>query len=100
MTLHQWITSGHGTVRQIASAAGVHYATAWKWANGKKLPDWKHVPAIERATGGAVRAADFVPQPSEATSEQSEAACAVHRDGGQGTPTASPAVALNSGAAR
>ncbi len=62
MKLHQWINTQGGSVRQIADAAGVHYATAWKWANGKKLPDWKHIPAIERATSGHVTAADFVPQ--------------------------------------
>lgn len=61
MNLREWINTQNGTVRQIADAAGVHYATAWKWTNGKKLPDWKHIPAIERATGGMVTAADFVP---------------------------------------
>lgn len=69
MTLSQWINAGHGTNRQIADAAGVHYATAWKWAKGLKRPSWEHIPAIERATGGKVTAADFVP-----VSQSSEAA--------------------------
>jgi len=62
MKLSQWINAGLGTNRQIAEAAGVHYATAWKWAKGIKRPSWEHIPAIERATAGKVTAADFVPQ--------------------------------------
>lgn len=64
MTLRDWIKQG-GTVRQIQKAAGVHYATAWKWAYGQKLPGWKHISAIEAATDGAVTAADFVPRAEE-----------------------------------
>lgn len=64
MTLGDWIKAG-GRIRDVAAAAGVHYATAWKWAKGRKLPDWKHVPHIERVTNGAVTAADFVPRDSE-----------------------------------
>ena len=60
MTLSEWIKAG-GSINAIANAAGVHYATAWKWTNGKLRPDWKHIPAIEAATGGAVTAQDFVP---------------------------------------
>jgi hypothetical protein len=65
MTLREWIKDG-GSVRQIQQAAGVHYVTAWKWVFGHKTPSWKHIPAIERATNGAVTAADFVPRQGEA----------------------------------
>jgi len=62
MKLSQWIEQKRGTVRQIAEGAGVHYATAWKWVHGVKIPDWKHIPAIEAITGGSVTAQDFVPK--------------------------------------
>jgi DNA-binding transcriptional regulator YdaS (Cro superfamily) len=65
MTLREWINNG-GSIRQIQQAAGVHYVTAWKWASSRKIPSWKHIPAIERATNGAVTAADFVPQQGDA----------------------------------
>lgn len=61
MTLRDWIRAG-GNVRTIQEAAGVHYVTAWKWCFGHKTPSWKQIPAIERATNGAVTAADFVPR--------------------------------------
>jgi DNA-binding transcriptional regulator YdaS (Cro superfamily) len=65
MKLSQWIEQNRGTVRQIANGAGVHYATAWKWVHGVKIPNWKHIPAIERVTGGNVTAEDFVPKKSD-----------------------------------
>ena len=67
MNLKTFRKSEKLTLDQMAARLGVSGATVQRWETGKMRPDWKHIPAIERATGGKVTAADFVPcQPQEA----------------------------------
>ena len=89
-----------GGPTKIATQLGLPPNTVTYWRHRNSIPAnrWMAIIRLDGAADAGVTiealAAAF------STSEQSEAACAVHRDGGPGTPTASPAIAINSGTAR
>ena len=58
--------AGRGAMSKMARDVGVSVVTVMRWRRGDAAPGWEKIPAIERATGGAVTAADFVPRASEA----------------------------------
>ena len=62
MTLADYLKTNRMTVTALAQAMGRPISTVHGWVRGTRRPDWSDVPAIERATGGAVTAADFVPR--------------------------------------
>lgn len=49
-----------GSQKALADAIGVSSKTVWAWLNREAVPA-EHCPAIERATGGAVRCEDLRP---------------------------------------
>jgi antitoxin CcdA len=61
MTLAEWLRT-HGTKpADLAKACGVNIVTVYKWKNGTSTPRPAQAVAIARATGGAVKANDFLP---------------------------------------
>ena len=62
MKLSDWMAANQVKVDDFARSIGVHLVTAYKLRAGKSLPSVKIAAAIERATNGAVTAADFVPR--------------------------------------
>lgn len=67
MTLSQYLDqAGRGAMTRVAKDVGVSVVTVLRWRRGQAAPSWQHIPAIERATGGAVTAEDFVPRAAEA----------------------------------
>ena len=66
MKLSDWMAANQMKVDDFARLIGVHLVTAYKLRAGKSLPSVKVAAAIERATNGAVTAADFVPHQTEA----------------------------------
>jgi DNA-binding transcriptional regulator YdaS (Cro superfamily) len=67
MKLSDWMTSNEAKVDDFARQIGVHLVTVYKLRAGKSLPSVRVAAAIERATNGAVTAADFVPRQSPET---------------------------------
>ena len=72
MTLADYLKQQDITVTAFAQAMGREISTVHGWVSGARRPRWADVPAIERATNGAVTAADFVPR--EPASQPVEAA--------------------------
>lgn len=66
MTLSEFLRQKDMTISALAASMGRPVSTVHGWVRGNRRPDWADIPAIERATGGAVTAADFVPRPVEA----------------------------------
>jgi len=67
MTLSDFLDAeGRGGMTRLAKAVGVSVVTVIRWRRGDALPAWDRIPAIERATNGAVTAADFVPRQGDA----------------------------------
>lgn len=54
------------TLDDMGRALGVTGVTVHRWETGKARPTLDAVEAIQRATGGAVTAADFMRQTTEA----------------------------------
>jgi transcriptional regulator with XRE-family HTH domain len=50
------------SLTDLAARLGRPVSTVHSWLNGDRRPSWDAVASIERATGGQVTAADFVPQ--------------------------------------
>jgi len=46
---------------KFAATLGVSQSMVWQWINGHRPVHVRHGPAIERATGGAVRRQDLRP---------------------------------------
>ncbi len=67
MTLSEYLDqAGRGAMTRVAKEVGVSVVTVLRWRRGEAAPGWDRIPAIERATGNAVTAADFVPRTNEA----------------------------------
>jgi DNA-binding transcriptional regulator YdaS (Cro superfamily) len=67
MTLSDYLDeAGRGAMTRLAKDVGVSVVTVLRWRRGAAAPSWDRIPAIERATNGAVTAQDFVPRTSEA----------------------------------
>jgi DNA-binding transcriptional regulator YdaS (Cro superfamily) len=70
MTLADYLTAQNMTVTAFAQAMGREISTVHGWVSGARRPRWADVPAIERATNGAVTASDFVPREPAPQPEQ------------------------------
>jgi DNA-binding transcriptional regulator YdaS (Cro superfamily) len=67
MTLSDYLDqAGRGAMTRLAKDVGVSVVTVLRWRRGDAAPNWERIPAIERATNGAVTAQDFVPRAAEA----------------------------------
>lgn len=62
MTLSEFLRENSMTISALAAAMQRPVSTVHGWVRGSRRPDWNDIPAIERATNGAVTAADFVPR--------------------------------------
>ena len=63
MTLSDYLkAAGRGAQSRLAREVGVSVPSVWRWKEGEALPSLSRIPAIERATGGKVTAADFLPR--------------------------------------
>ncbi len=60
MTLHDYLRSIRSQ-KQFAEAIGAHPVLVSQWASGTRRVPAERCPAIERATGGAVRCEDLRP---------------------------------------
>lgn len=66
MTLKAYLSSQGLTYEAFADLIGVaNAATAWRYANGKRIPRPAVMRRIVEATGGAVQPADFYGQDAE-----------------------------------
>ncbi|RMF02468.1 MAG: XRE family transcriptional regulator [Alphaproteobacteria bacterium] len=64
MNLAEYMRRNGINDEQLAARVGRARTTVMRWRRGVTRPDWAAVAALERATGGAVTASDFVePQP-------------------------------------
>ncbi|MBO8132485.1 transcriptional regulator [Dickeya fangzhongdai] len=50
-----------GSQKKLAQTVGVSQPTVWRWLHGKKRVSPENVPAIVKATGGAVEAYELRP---------------------------------------
>lgn len=66
MTLSEFLTAKDMTIVALAASMGRPVSTVHGWVRGTRKPGWSDVPDIERVTGGAVTAADFVPREGRA----------------------------------
>ena len=66
MTLSEFLAAKDMTIVALAASLGRPVSTVHGWVRGTRRPGWDDVPQIERATGGAVTAADFVPREGRA----------------------------------
>lgn len=62
MKLDAYLKSEGISLTALAARLGRPVSTVHSWVNGDRRPSWDAAAAIERATGGHVTAADFVPQ--------------------------------------
>jgi DNA-binding transcriptional regulator YdaS (Cro superfamily) len=60
MKLSEYIAQRRGTAADLARSVGVNHSTILRWASGAHAPSLKMCAALDRATGGAVTAADFL----------------------------------------
>ncbi len=65
MTLTQYLSQQDLTHEAFAALIGVNPSTAWRYANGKRMPCRAAMRRIVEVTNGAVGPADFYGQPSE-----------------------------------
>lgn len=61
MTLNEWMAAHDVSPEQFAAKVGVHWATVYKWRSRAAFPRVAQLREIERVTGGAVTARDFMP---------------------------------------
>lgn len=66
MTLSEFLATKDMTIVALAASMRRPVSTVHGWVRGTRKPGWSDVPDIERATGGAVTAADFVPREGRA----------------------------------
>ena len=62
MNLQDYLTQQGITPSEFAKRIGVSQPTVSRYLRGVRFPRLKHLVAIERETGGAVRASDFLPR--------------------------------------
>jgi len=60
MTLEDWLQDSGETLSSLAIRCGVHPATVMRWKKGERRPRPRQMAALNRATGGQVRAQDFL----------------------------------------
>ena len=61
MNLHDYFLSGVKRQSELAKEVRAHPVLISQWASGKRRVPAEYCPAIERATGGAVRCEDLRP---------------------------------------
>lgn len=61
MTLNEYIAKEQLTLSEFARRLDVNRSTVHRWYYGVRQPRMAHLPRIEKATGGKVRARDFFP---------------------------------------
>lgn len=65
MKLSEYIKGGRGRARELAVALGIkdpaNAALIYQWSSGVRVVPAERCPAIERATGGAVRCEELRP---------------------------------------
>jgi DNA-binding transcriptional regulator YdaS (Cro superfamily) len=61
MTLAEYLKQNAITLTAFAASIGENIPTVHGWISGRRNPKLAALVAIERATDGAVRAADFLP---------------------------------------
>jgi DNA-binding transcriptional regulator YdaS (Cro superfamily) len=67
MSLTEYLAAqGRGSASDLARRLGVSPVSVHRWKIGIHAPGWQRVAQIERATNGAVTAADFVPRQGDA----------------------------------
>jgi len=100
MKLHDYFQQGNVRKSDLARAIGAHPVTMSQWAAESRRVPAEHCPAIERATGGAVRCEDLRPDVDwtflrNTTPEPPPAPSRPHPlpASGQGVNTASPTAA-------
>ena len=62
MTLAEYMHENRVSLTEMARRIGRPVSTVFGWKAGTKRPEWEAIPLIEAATGGQVRAEDFVPR--------------------------------------
>lgn len=60
MRLDQWLQHHNVSAKEFADRVGVNKATAYRWLDGKSMPQAEHLAVIMRMTGNAVTANDFM----------------------------------------
>ncbi|KIU33269.1 hypothetical protein SR39_13580 [Methylobacterium radiotolerans] len=66
MRLTDYLRQQKLTHSEFAALIGATQAAVTRYANGRRMPSLGKLIRIERATGGAVRAIDFMPADTEA----------------------------------
>lgn len=61
MLLKQYLSEERGRAAEIARSLGIVPVLLSQWSTGARRVPAEHCPAIERATGGAVRCEDLRP---------------------------------------
>jgi antitoxin CcdA len=61
MKLAEWLSATGAKPAELAKACSVNIVTVYKWKKGSITPRPAQMLAIAAATGGAVRADDFMP---------------------------------------
>lgn len=61
MKLSQYLSKTGQTDAAFATEVGLSQSQVSRLRRGKSMPSWNVVPLIEKATDGAVTAADFTP---------------------------------------
>lgn len=59
MALHSWCEQERGRAEGLANALGVTATTVYNWRRGAIVPRAENRIAVERHTGGDVRAVDW-----------------------------------------
>lgn len=62
MTIREYLYLHRVSLTELARRVGKPVPTVHGWKSGRTRPEWACIPAIEAATGGLVRAEDFVPR--------------------------------------
>jgi DNA-binding transcriptional regulator YdaS (Cro superfamily) len=63
MTLSDYLKRTNTSMTAFAASIGVSLSSVHGWTTGRRNPEIRSLLAMERVTGGAVRTADFQPQP-------------------------------------
>jgi len=58
--LKSYLDKNHLTYEAFAESIGVSVSTAWRYANGERIPRPKHMRRIAEVTQGWVTANDFM----------------------------------------
>lgn len=62
MTLKEFRSARKMSVKELATALGLHWVTVHKYENGTRKPNLKAIDKIRRYTGGLVDISDFLNQ--------------------------------------